>query len=65
MAYRQKVLASDKSVRQYTGMISKKFLYDMLSTINKRIIINYWRGAKNNLKVDKNRRKKGRKPKTS
>ncbi len=65
VAYRQKVLASDKSVRQYTGMISKKFLCDMFIIINKRVIIKYWRGAKKTLKLDKNKSNKGRKPKTS
>lgn len=63
--FKNTVLRSDKSVRKYTGMLSKKILYGWFEIIQKKVAsINYWKGpkqCKNNSQPSRQRRnKKGR-----
>lgn len=56
---------SDKSVRKYTGMLSKKILYGMFEIIQKRVVsIKYWKGPrkcnKNSKRSRPSRNKKGK-----
>lgn len=61
--FKDKVLASDESVRKYTGMRTRKLLFDIFSLIDECITVQYWRGKKNTLERRKDPR--GAKPKLS
>ncbi|KAG0721707.1 hypothetical protein GWK47_045893 [Chionoecetes opilio] len=46
-AFKEKVLQSDKSVRKYTGFLSKNILNGIFKIIQKKVVkINYWKGPK-------------------
>ncbi len=49
LSFKDQVLATDKSVGKFTGMITKKLLHDIFNIIDKNVMINYWRGPKNNI----------------
>lgn len=59
LCFKEKVLASDASVRLYTGMRSKKLLNGIFDIISKRVEVKYWRGPKRISELNKERESQG------
>ncbi len=62
LTYKDTVLATDKSVRKYTGFSSKNVLYSLFKFIDRKVTVKYWKDFSRTVGLKKER-KRGPKPK--
>lgn len=60
LSFKDQVLATDKSVHKFTGMLTKKLLLGIFNIIDKNVTINYWRGPNKNIESKSKQKTCGR-----